>query len=284
MREYELIKSLFADTKDLFKSDAQIIEIANERWGITCDDFSLTEDMFSGEDPYLLGSNLVVATLSDLYASGCKPYFYEHSIVFSKDKNYKWCEELANGIKYALNQAGCVLVGGDTGQGKEFRYTGIALGKQNKAVSRIFPKIEQDLYVTGNLGGANEAIIKFKPTPKFNLRTLPESALAAIDTSGGFADALWLLHELNLDFKIEVENPPCKHINYLFGGAGEYELLFTSQEECSEAIKIGKVVPNDKGVFINGIELKEAPPDPRSYRFLLMYVLDVVKFAKRFTS
>ena len=278
MREYELIKNLFSDTKDLFKSDAQIVEIGEEKWGITCDDFSLSEDLFSDKDPYILGSNLVVATLSDLYATGCKPKHYEHSIVFPKNKNYKWGECLANGIKDTLKQADCTLVGGDTGQGKEFKYTGIALGKQEKNISRVFPKVEQNLYVTGNLGDANEAIIKFKPTPKFELRTLPENTLSAIDTSGGFIDALWLLHEINPEFSIEVENPPCKDINYLFGGAGEYELLFTSADDCPDAIKIGKVIANDKGVFINGIELKTAPPDPRAYKFLPFYILDIIKY------
>lgn len=282
MREYELIKNLFSDTKDLFKSDAQIVEIGGEKWGITCDDFSLSEDLFTDKDPYTLGSNLVVATLTDLYATGCKPAFYEHSIAFPKNKNYKWCEELAKGIKDTLKQAGCTLVGGDTGQGKEFKYTGIALGKQERNISRVFPKQEQNLYVTGNLGDANEAIIKFKPTPKFELRTLPKNALSAIDTSGGFIDALWLLHEINPDFRIEVENPLCKDINYLFGGAGEYELLFTASEECPDAIKIGKVIPNDKRVFINRVELTTAPPDPRAYKFLLFYILDVIKSAKRF--
>ncbi len=282
MKEYELINNLFGDIKDLFKSDAQLVKISGETWGITCDDFSLTEDLFTYKDPHLLGSNLVIATLSDLYATGCKPLFFEHSIVFPKNKNYKWYEGLANGIKGTLKQAGCILVGGDTGRGKEFRYTGIVLGKQERKISRIFPKIAQNLYVTGNLGDANEAIVKFKPTPRFELRTLPERALSAIDTSGGFIDALWILHKLNQDFRIEVENPPCNDINYLFGGAGEYELLFTTNEECSDAIKIGRVVPNDKGVFINGVELTTAPPDPRAYKFMPFYILDVIKSAKRF--
>ena len=282
MREYELIKNLFSETKNLFMSDAQIVEISGEKWGITCDDFSLCEDLFTAKDPYTLGSNLVVATLSDLYATGCKPKYYEHSMVFPKNKNYNWCERLAHGIKDTLKLADCTLIGGDTGQGKEFKYTGIALGKQEKGISRVFPAFEQNLFVTGNLGDANEAIIKFRPTPKFELRTLPKNALSAIDTSGGFIDALWLLHEINPNFRIEVENPPCKDINYLFGGAGEYELLFTSAEDCPDAIKIGKVTPNDKGVFINGLELQTAPPDPRTYKFLPFYIFDVIKSAHRF--
>ncbi|GHT92588.1 hypothetical protein FACS1894122_06610 [Alphaproteobacteria bacterium] len=65
MKEYELIASLFKDVKDLFKSDAQIIEINGQKFGITCDTFSLEEDLFTDDDLYLLGCNLVTATVSD---------------------------------------------------------------------------------------------------------------------------------------------------------------------------------------------------------------------------
>ena len=282
MNEYELIKNLFSDTKYLFKSDAQIVEINGQKWGITCDEFSLEEDLFTDNEPYVLGANLVVATLSDLYATGCKPCFYEHAIVFPKNKNYKWSQELVKGIKDSLNNAGCILIGGDLGQSKKFRYTGIALGQQVNNISRIFPPVEQFLYVTGSLGDANEAILNFRPTPVFESRKLPNNALSAIDTSGGFIDSIWILHELNPNFRIDVENLPCKDVKYLFGGAGEYELIFTSKEDKLDAIKIGRVIPNSNGVFLNGKEILDPPPSPRNYKSLFLYILDVLKISKRY--
>ena len=282
MKEYELIKNLFSETKDLFKSDAQIVEINGQKWGITCDEFSLEEDLFTDNEPYILGSNLVVATLSDLYATGCKPCFYEHAIVFPKNKNYKWCQELVKGIKDSLNNAGCILIGGDLGQSKKFRYTGIAFGHQVNNISRIFQPIEQFLYVTGSLGDANEAILNFRPTPVFESRKLPNNALSAIDTSGGFIDSIWILHELNPNFRIDVENLPCKDVKYLFGGAGEYELIFTSKEDNLDAIKIGKIIPNSYGLFLNGKEILIPPPSPRNYNSLFLYILDVLKISKRY--
>ena len=282
MREYEIISKLFPNTKDLFLSDAQIIDINGQKWGITCDEFSFEEDLFTQNQPYDLGQNLVTATLSDLYATGCKPTFYEHALVFPKDKSYEWCEQLVLGIKHALEKANCTLVGGDTGQSKKFRYTGIALGQQVKQISRIFPYVEQNLYITGKLGDVNESIIKRKPTPLFEMRYTPETALSCIDTSGGFMDAIWLLHGINPNFKIIIENPPCDNIGYLFGGAGEYELLFTSQAECNNAIKIGKVIPDEKGVFLNNIEITQAPPDPRNYKSIISYILAIKKQIKVF--
>ena len=294
MNEYELIKNLFSNVKDLFLSDAQIIEINNEKWGITTDDFSLKEDKFSSKTPYVLGSNLVVATLSDLYATGCTPCFYEHTITFprstfTKRKNLEWTKEFINGINDALKLANCKLVGGDISKGKDFKYTGIALGKQENNISRVFPNIKQNLYVTGYLGDVNEAILKFKETPKFELRKLPKCALSSIDTSSGFIDALWLLHTINPNFNIEVSNPPCKNINYLFGAGGEYELLFTTSDDELENlnenyIKIGKITPLEiKGdIYLNGIKLNAPPPDPREYKFLPFYILDVLKAAKKF--
>ncbi|GHU17361.1 thiamine-monophosphate kinase [Alphaproteobacteria bacterium] len=272
MKEYELIASLFKDVKDLFKSDAQIIEINGQKFGITCDNFSLEEDLFTDDNPYLLGCNLVTATVSDLTASGCKPAFFLHSMVLANNADYEWMKNLVAGISDTLKSIDCVLIGGDMGQAGKFSYTGIALGPQVKNVSRIFPNTFQNLYVTGNLGDANEAIVMSHPTPKFEMRSMPKTMLAGIDTSGGFVDALWQLHTLNPQFRIDVKNPPAKDFRMLFGGAGEYELLFSSSELVSDAIMIGTVTPNETGLFLDGVALKNPPPDPRSYTDLSKYM------------
>ncbi|WP_424245951.1 thiamine-monophosphate kinase [Elusimicrobium posterum] len=280
MNEYNLIKTLFGGTdgvKDLFKSDAQIIEINGQKWAVTCDTFSLEEDLFTSENPYLLGRNLAVATIGDLTASGAEPAFYMHSITLAKDTKEDWIKEVARGISDILKQVNCVLIGGDMGRGASFSYTGIALGRQVKEVSRIFPPVKQNLYVTGPLGDANIAALNGAPTPEFELRKMPANMLACIDTSGGFMDALWQLHALNLNFKIEAQVSNCEDLRSLFGGAGEYELLFSAEGEAANAIHIGTVTPNEKGVFLNGVEIKNPPPDPRGFDNLQDYIKEVSK-------
>ncbi|MDD3436804.1 MAG: AIR synthase related protein [Candidatus Gastranaerophilales bacterium] len=278
MKEYELITKLFGNIDNLFESDAQIVDINGQKWGITCDNFSLEEDLFTHDKPYRLGCNLVTATLSDLFASGCKPSFYQHSVILPKNCPEQWVIELVNGIKDTLKKADCILIGGDMGQSDKFGYTGIALGQQIKNISRIFPKINQKIYVTGKLGDANEAILTAQSTPEFELRKIPQKALSCIDTSGGFIDALWQLHELNPDFKIDIKNVPVNDIALLFGGAGEYELLFTSDspcENCENAFCIGEVIYKEHGVYLNEVELTQAPPDARDYDNMENYIGDI---------
>jgi thiamine monophosphate kinase len=275
MKEYELISKLFDNVDKLFESDAQIMEINGQKWGMTCDNFSLEEDLFTADNPYRLGCNLVVATLSDLFASGCKPSFYQHSIVLPKSYEEQWAFDLVTGIKDTLKKADCILIGGDMGQSEKFNYTGIALGQQIQNISRIFPKVNQKIYISGKLGDANVAVLTSQSTPGFELRGIPQNALACIDTSGGFIDALWQLHELNPDFKIDVKNVPVDDIALLFGGAGEYELLFTSDKPCEDAFYIGDITPNEKGIYLNGVELTQAPPDARDYNDLSDYISDI---------
>ena len=92
-----------------------------------------------------------------------------------------------------------------------------------------------------------------------------------------------MLHSINPNFKIVVENPPCNNLGYLFGGAGEYELLFTSEYSPSY-IKIGEVVPDDKGLYLNGKEITSPPPDPREYNSIISYILAVKRQVKVFSG
>ena len=277
MNEYNLIRQLFGNVRDLFRADAQLIEIAGQKWGITCDNFSIEEDLFTMDQPQILGHNLVVATLADLVATGCKPTFYEHALTLPKTASLSWAQTLANSIEQTLAQAGCMLVGGDMGQAEKFAYTGIALGPQQRAILRIFPNKLQKLYISGPLGDVNESVLLGQATPLLELRSLPACALAAIDTSSGFMDAVWQLHLLNPQFRIEIHNPPVKDIRFLFGGAGEYELLFTSEEPQEEGVCIGTVTPGLQGVYLNGKEIKNSPPDPRSFLSLKDYIQAVEK-------
>ena len=72
---------------NLFESDSEIIQFGSKKLLLTIDEFS-DEDHFRNHDPYILGWNLAVATISDILASGGQPTFYGHSIIIDKDKVY----------------------------------------------------------------------------------------------------------------------------------------------------------------------------------------------------
>ena len=305
MNEHEMIRSMLenfsknpSQRNDPFTCDSELIEIGGQLWALTMDEFTPEEDLFTEENPRKLGSNITVATLSDLLAAGAEPAFFMQSVAFSKNKSPEYISEFCSGIQSILDKAGCFLCGGDTGTSSSWRFTGFAMGRvpDNKPVTRIFPVEPQILWVTGSLGGANLAALTKRPTPVFELRTdtarlIRKYASACIDTSGGFLDSIWQLHTLNPDMNITVD---CELLPFadgiaeytatsgipaetaLLGGAGEYELLFATPERLEASIadelthasatQIGTVLRNEElGIYLcreNQLINKMSVPPP----------------------
>lgn len=325
MTEYDLIRSLATtfprsprQKNALFECDAEILEIGGDLWGLTMDEFSPEEDLFTMNNPARLGANLTVATLSDLLASGVKPAFFFHSLSLPKGVHDDFAKGLAAGIREILEAADCAFCGGDFGMAEQWHYTGFAMGpvRSSTPLTRKLPAKPQTLWATGTLGDANLAAYTGSATPTFELRmkeasTISSLATGCIDTSGGFFDALWLLHEQNpqLGFHITLKDIPftpdidiisekiaVPREAALVGGAGEYELLFTTSRENAAKISanpgrlggataIGHVNTFEKpGVFIHGhkdrlITVTEPPPCPREAKTFEAYVEAVANYA-----
>lgn len=320
MSEYELIKALSQSfprsplqRNGLFECDAEIIHIGEQLWALTMDEFTPEEDLFSSDDPELLGANLAVATLSDLLAAGATPAWFMQSVSLPKSVDPAFVAALSTGISGVLRQAGCSLCGGDIGCADTWRFNGFAMGPvpDNRQLTRILTCLPQTLWVTGQLGDANLAALTGAPTPRFEPRfaeaeAIRRSASGCIDTSGGLYDALWMLHTLNpgLRFHVELSKLPltsglsetARTAGFpaeaaLLGGAGEYELLFAIPVGISqkgiEATCIGMVHPSSKpGVFNyrNGSlisRMTEPPPCPREAPTVRDHINDVLRMAQQ---
>jgi thiamine-monophosphate kinase len=326
MNEYDIIRSMAGrfprsrrQRNQLFTCDAELIEIGGQLWGLTLDEFTPEEDLFSSEDPELLGANLATATLSDLLAAGAEPEFFMHAVSLPRQADAAFIDRLCGGIKSVLDKVGCFLCGGDIGMAETWRYCGFAMGRLlgDKPLTHILPKEPQMLWVTGQLGDANLAALAGQPTPRFELR-LEEAGLArrfgtaCIDTSDGFLNAIWLLHTVNPEMRIEVH---CDRLPFapgipdfaalkgfpkeaaLLGGAGEYELLFSTplftpgspnaQAVSAAAKLIATAQSHDKpGVFLYRSSkpigtMLEAPPCPRDAANVAEHIQDVMQAAQK---
>ncbi len=297
----------------LFECDAEIISIGDQLWALTMDEFTPDEDLFSSEFPQTLGANLAVATISDLLAAGATPTWFMHAVSLPKSVDNNFVAGLAEGIRRVLKQASCQLCGGDIGCAETWRYCGHAMGPVpgNRPLTRVLPRTQQKLWVTGQLGDANLAALSGSPTPSFELRlaeslAFRELATGCIDTSGGFFDALWTLHSLNpsLEMEIELDALPlasglveASHAlgfpadAALLGGAGEYELLFALPSKLTPpegvATCVGTIRPDgEAGIRLNRegallSEMDTPPPCPRDAATVAQHVQEVMQMAHR---
>lgn len=321
MKEYELIEMIAAKFKRspnqknaLFTSDAEIITLDGNSWAFTMDDFSPEEDLFRFNDFTLLGKNLAVATLSDLFAVGATPQFYMHTCAFPKSENTGLIEHMMLGISSVLKEVGCFLCGGDIGHAEPWRYVGMAFGKlsSSRLINRVLPIEPQTLWITGELGDANWAAFSKQNTPVFECRLqesqlLKEIASACMDTSGGLFDAVWTMHELQpeVDILIDLNRIPYSQTmitavkslslpieTALMGGAGEYELLFAVPENQTSSFmrkigshkitQIGTIMPAHQGsvrCIKDGvvISITQAPLCPRSFPRLEDYIAALIQ-------
>ncbi|MHC4599574.1 MAG: thiamine-phosphate kinase [Planctomycetota bacterium] len=296
-----------------FTCDAELVELGGEVWGVTLDEFSPEEDRFLGE-PEQIGANLATATLSDLYAAGVVPRFFLHALSLPEDTSPEFVERLARGIASRLIEADCAFLGGDSGRGPTWRYTGYAMGvaPRNRPLTRLVPEGPQTLWVTGRLGDANVAAFRGESTPSFELRSKEaelarEHATACIDTSSGFLDAVWCLHEVNpgREFRLDVDRLPLDPAldafsretsipagAALLGGAGEYELLFTTPADLAGsaedalrsagATPVGAVGAEGEGPVVLRREgravgvVGAAPPCPRGAGSVENHIREVI--------
>ena len=323
MTEYDIIRSFSQNFRKsneqrngLFESDAELINIGDQLWALTMDEFTPEEDLFTSGNPVALGANLAVATLSDLFASGADPVWYMHSVSFAKSVKSEFIEGLSKGIGSIVNRVGCSVCGGDMGCAETWRYCGFAMGQvpDNQPLTRKMPIEPQSLWVTGNLGDANLAALTGSPTPCFELRfdeskAIRSLARSCIDTSGGFFDSLWMLHELNPGLRMEIDLDSIPYASglraiaasagfpmeaALLGGAGEYELLFSVPEGTQIPLDcvtcVGHVRPDaDSGVYLhrNGkhtFQMTDPPPCPRDAINVEDHIKDVMTIAQRFAE
>lgn len=250
----------------LFESDAEIIMFNGKKLLFTVDDYS-KEDRFREHDPYTLGWNLAVATISDILASGGVPKYYAHSMIFNDNTwDKKYISAFSEGVSAVLKKTNAFFIGGDTGTAQDWHYTGIAIGESPSPVQRTGARPGDLILMTGHVGAGNlEAALglysknvllksllnRYKTRLPIRTREsvlIREYASSCIDSSDGVMNALITLSELNFTgFELTwIPYLPkglaaCKILSQprellLAGECGEYELVFTVPEKYVPAL------------------------------------------------
>jgi len=262
---------------NFFESDSEIIKLGDSNYLITVDSYS-NEDNFRRGNPYLLGSNLTVCTLSDIFACGGRPILFCNSLAYEKTWDENYIDQFAKGINSVLEQCYTGFIGGDIGLSHRWSYTGVAIGTGDKIITRKGASEGDSIYITGDIGRGNfeaatNIITDFKSlnelyniTPiAFPIRLneaqlVSKYASSCIDTSDGLMRSLRIISEIN-QTGFEINDIPYFEAGILLtqmlelpkemlmiGESGEYELLFTVPRK-SESKMI-------KEAFTNKLQIK----------------------------
>lgn len=211
--------------------------------------------------PEVIVNRAFAANLSDLAAMGAIPHSVTMALTFS-DANEAWLEAFSKATSQWSKQI--PLVGGNLSKGPlSITLTVMGLVPNGSAILRSGALVDDDIYVSGNLGDAAGAVREFgqatvnqtlllkyeSPTPRLDLgMALRGIASAAIDISDGFlSDLGHLLESSHVGAQLEVNLVPMSEaLVNVFGqeealllalaGGDDYELCFTSNMQHREQI------------------------------------------------
>jgi len=223
----------------------------------------------AGADPRKLGHKALAVNLSDVAAMGATPRWATLALSIP-DADEAWIAAFAEGLFALAERFGTELIGGDTVRGPRSMCMCI-LGEvpQGRALRRDGARADDDVWVSGELGGAALALARpgieeaerrlDQPEPRVALGTrLLDHATSAIDVSDGFAQDLGhILERSGCGALVHYEQlPKCAAFarigqpelerECVLAGGDDYELVFTAprtERAALEALAGGLAVP-----------------------------------------
>ena len=291
MDEFELIKNYFQKNSknnpsaknlndDVFfnKNRRLVVSIDTYNEGVHFPDFKY---------PNLVIKKVIRSSISDLIAKGVKPEYYFISGCGSKSKfSKKNLKMISKSLNQEQKKYDLKLSGGDTTNFNKVSFSITCIGFSKKIVERNKARLNDDIYVTGNLGDnfiglkliKNKIKINSKlkkyfvnqfycPNLPYNIhKEIHKFANTSMDISDGLiTDMNKLINKQKLSFEIHVNKIPISKnlefylkkykklkTQYLFNG-DDYQILFTASKKKRLLIKsVGKKM-NQKFTIIGKI-------------------------------
>ena len=234
--------------------------------------------------PEYVIKKILRSSISDLICKGVNPKYY--FISGSGDKNTfskKNLKKISRSLKQEQNKYSIQLCGGDTVFSKKLSFTITSVGFSNNIIFRNKAKINDDIYVTGNLGDSfiglkllkkkinlnNKLSLYFKKkyfNPDLHIKItkkLLSFANTSIDISDGLiSDLEKLINKQKLSYKLYLKDiPVSKNLELLFNlkkikkiscisRGDDYQILFTASPKKSRIIS---KTSNSLGIKISKI-------------------------------
>ncbi len=266
MHEFELIKKYFSKIakKNKYSLNLNDDVFFDKHKGvvISIDTYNIGTHFLNFKSPDLVIKKILRSSISDLICKAVDPKFYfiagsGNKKTFTKQNLFKISKSLsAENKKFNIN-----LCGGDTTFSNKLSFTITSMGYSDKIIYRNNAKLNDDIYVTGNLGDSffglqilnrkikvnkkdNNFFVKKYYLPELPIKLtkyLLKIANTSIDISDGLIhDLTKMLNRQNLSFSISEKKIPIsqnldkliigkklKKINLISNG-DDYQVLFTA--------------------------------------------------------
>jgi thiamine-monophosphate kinase len=275
MHEFDLINNYFFKIAKKNKSALNLNDdvFFDKKRGvvISVDTYNIGTHFHHFKSPDLVIKKILRSSISDLICKGVTPKFYfisgsGNKKTFTKNNLYK----ISKSLKSEQNKFNIDLCGGDTTFSNKLSFTITSVGYSNKIIYRNKAKLNDDIYVTGNLGDSylglkalsNKAKFKnkvklffiekyYKPELPLNLtKYLLKFANSSIDISDGLIDDLSkMINRQTLSFHLfEKKIPVSKNLNNLIKkqrfnkinltcNGDDYQVLFTADVNKARIIQ-----------------------------------------------
>ena len=275
MHEFELINNFFSNLSKHNKSalglNDDVFFDKKKKIAISVDTYNINTHFVDFKSPDLVIKKILRSSISDLICKGVKPKFYFISGSGNK-KNFtkKNLSKISKSLKNEQKKYNISLCGGDTTFSNKLSFTITSLGYSNDIVYRNKSRLNDDIYVTGNLGDSfiglkilkgkikinnkmSKFFIKRYYEPNIQIRfinNLIKFANTSIDISDGLIDDLKkMINKQNFSFHIfEEKIPISKTLSQLIktkkfkkiditSKGDDYQILFTASPNKSRIIK-----------------------------------------------
>ena len=279
MNEFELIDKYFSklslNNKGSLGLNDDVFFDKAKKLAVSVDTYVEGIHFINFDKPNLVIKKIIRSSISDLICKGVQPKYYFISGSGNKRSFSKLnLKKISNSLKQEQNKYSISLCGGDTVLSNKLSFTITTIGFSQKIIFRNQAKLNDDIYVTGNLGDSfvglkilNDQIklnsklkkyFKMKyylPNLHLNLaKKLFSFANTSIDISDGLiADLDKLINKQKLSYTLLLDDIPIsnnlktllilkkfKKISFISKG-DDYQILFTANSSKSRIIsKISK--------------------------------------------
>ena len=275
MHEFDLIKKYFSKLSKFNKTSLELNDDVffdkNKSLVISIDTYNEGVHFLNFKRPDLVIKKILRPSISDLICKGVVPkYYFISGSGNKKTFTHKNLSKISNSLKKEQNKYKILLCGGDTTFSNKLSFSVTSLGYSKNIVYRNKAKVDDDIYVSGNIGDSFNGLKilqnKIKTTKKLKsyfvrkyfepeiqiklAKDLLKFANSSIDISDGLIDDLKkMINRQKLSYKILEEKIPIsknlytylkindlKKSNFVSNG-DDYQILFTASVDKSRIIE-----------------------------------------------